>query len=61
MYVSLVTSAWYIILSMLPSMGHVTGLQQLQFFLSSLRFVDLQLLMALLWLDITDLTLFMQL
>ena len=44
----------------LPSMEHVSGLRKLQFFLSSSGFED-WLIMALLWLDIIDLTLFMQL
>ena len=43
-----------------PSMGHVSGLRQLQFFLSLSEFVDLPIT-VLLWLDIIDLTLFMQL
>ena len=43
-----------------PSMGHFSGFQQLQFFSSLSEFVDF-LITDLLWLDIIDLTLFMQL
>ena len=43
-----------------PSMGHFSGFRQLQFFLSLSEFVDL-LITVLLWFDIIDLTLFMQL
>ena len=66
MYVSLVvgvvTSAWYTMFwaLQLPSMGHVFGLRQLQFLFSSSLGVGL-LILALLWLDIIVLMLFMQL
>ena len=43
-----------------PSMGHISGFRQLQFLLSLSEFVDF-LITDLLWLDIIDLMLFMQL
>ena len=43
-----------------PSMEHFSGFWQLQFLLSLSEFVDL-LITVLLWFDIIDLTLFMQL
>ena len=43
-----------------PSMGHVSGFRQLQFFLSLSEFVDLLITVSL-WLDLIDFTLFMQL
>ena len=43
-----------------PSMGHFSGFQQLQLFVLLSEFVDF-LITDLLWLDIINLTLFMQL